>query len=121
MTVLSHFVYAGSTPLAVAGCYFTTLTFNGCNEYRFGLCSMQLYYCFICKSFHAGTRHFCHILFMLVSGCYFSIWFITAAMNIDSAFALCIKLTYCFQCKSFHVVTRQFCHILLMMVPHRYL
>ena len=29
---------------------------------------MQLYYCFMCNSFHAGTRQFCHILFMLVSG-----------------------------------------------------
>ena len=57
---------------------------------------------------------------MLVSGCYFSISFLTAAMNIDSAFALCIKLTYCFVCKSFHAVTRQFCHILFMLVSGCY-
>ena len=55
----------------------------------------------MCNSFHAGTRQFCHILFMLVSGCYFSISFLTAAMNIDSAFALCIKLTYCFLAQIF--------------------
>ena len=66
-----------------------TFSFNGCTEHRFGLCSTQLYYCFMSKSFHAVTREVCHILFMLDPMCFFSISFLTAAVNTDSPFALC--------------------------------